>query len=100
MTSPATPMNDAAERYSPLIAEAFHPTLTEREATKKSDAVREKRVAQMPRPIATTKQSGTISTPVMRTWPGQNSVYRLLTTKTQRHQEKNMFFLVSLCLGG
>src|SRR4051812_17925213 len=38
---PATPMNDAAERYSPEMAEAFHPTDTERPATKKSLAVLE-----------------------------------------------------------
>src|SRR4051812_38590229 len=36
---PATPMNEAAERYSPEIAEAFQPTDTERPATKKSLAV-------------------------------------------------------------
>ncbi len=34
------PRNDAAERYSPLIADAFRPGRTEREATKKSDVVR------------------------------------------------------------
>jgi hypothetical protein len=38
---PATPMNDAAERYSPEMAEAFQPTETERPATKKSLAVLE-----------------------------------------------------------
>jgi hypothetical protein len=32
-------MNEAAERYSPEIAEAFQPTDTERPATKKSLAV-------------------------------------------------------------
>src|ERR1700741_3928316 len=38
---PATPMKEAAERYSPEIAEAFQPTDTERPATKKSLAVLE-----------------------------------------------------------
>ena len=33
-------MNEAADRYSPEIAEAFQKTLTDRPATKKSDAVR------------------------------------------------------------
>ena len=32
-TSPATPRNEAAERYSPPIAELFHTGLTERDAT-------------------------------------------------------------------
>jgi hypothetical protein len=32
-------MNEAAERYSPEMAEAFQPTDTERPATKKSLAV-------------------------------------------------------------
>ena len=31
--SPATPRNEAAERYSPPIAEAFHSGETVREAT-------------------------------------------------------------------
>jgi hypothetical protein len=34
-------MNEAAERYSPEMAEAFQPTETERPATKKSLAVLE-----------------------------------------------------------
>ena len=38
---PATPMKDAAERYSPEMADAFQPTETERPATKKSLAVLE-----------------------------------------------------------
>src|SRR6478736_6395550 len=38
---PAMPMNEAAERYSPEMAEAFQPTDTERPATKKSLAVLE-----------------------------------------------------------
>ena len=38
---PAIPMNDAADRYSPEIADAFQPTDTARPATKKSLAVLE-----------------------------------------------------------
>jgi hypothetical protein len=38
---PATPMKEAAERYSPEMAEAFQPTETDRPATKKSLAVLE-----------------------------------------------------------
>src|SRR3989440_2875855 len=48
---PATPMNDAALKYSPEIAEAFHPTLTLRPATKKSCAVLDFRAAQKPSQI-------------------------------------------------
>ncbi|CAN5826716.1 hypothetical protein BH20ACT6_BH20ACT6_14880 [soil metagenome] len=32
-TSPAMPRNEAADRYSPPIADAFHSGPTEREAT-------------------------------------------------------------------
>ena len=42
-SSPATPRNEAAERYSPLIAEAFIRGRTVREATMKSLVVRENR---------------------------------------------------------
>src|SRR5437867_8436070 len=45
---PATPMKDAAERYSPEMAEAFQPTDTERPATKKSCAVLDLRADQKP----------------------------------------------------
>ncbi len=45
-TSPAMPRKEAAERYSPLIAEAFSPGRTEREATKKSEVVRLNRSPQ------------------------------------------------------
>src|SRR4051812_29709630 len=38
---PAMPMNEAADRYSPEMADAFQPTDTERPATKKSLAVLE-----------------------------------------------------------
>src|SRR5258706_15782603 len=48
MTIPATPMKEAADRYSPEMAEAFHPTDTERPATKKSDAVFDLRADQKP----------------------------------------------------
>ena len=44
-------MKDAAERYSPEIAEAFQPTETERPATKKSPADFERPADQ--NPIAT-----------------------------------------------
>src|SRR4051812_33809547 len=45
---PAMPMNEAAERYSPEIADAFQPTETERPATKKSLAVLEVRAERKP----------------------------------------------------
>src|SRR5688572_11453099 len=51
---PATPMNDAADRYSPEIAEAFQPTDTDRPATKKSLAVFDFFADQKPIPIVTT----------------------------------------------
>ena len=41
--SPATPRNDAAERYSPEMAAAFQFGPTDREATRKSLVVRAKR---------------------------------------------------------
>src|SRR6188474_3112347 len=47
-------MNDAADKYSPEIADAFHPTDTDRPATKKSPAVFEFRADQHPIPIVTT----------------------------------------------
>ena len=53
MTMPATPMKEAAERYSPEIAEAFHPTETDLPATKKSDAVRDFLADQKPIQIVT-----------------------------------------------
>src|SRR5690242_17281846 len=54
MTMPAIPMKDAAERYSPEIAEAFQPTETERPATKKSEAVLDLRADQKPIQIVAT----------------------------------------------
>lgn len=50
---PATPMKDAAERYSPEIAEAFQPTETPRPATKKSEALLARPAAQNPMPTVT-----------------------------------------------
>src|SRR3954464_10873403 len=51
---PATPMNEAADRYSPEMAEAFQPTETERPATKKSLAVFEVLAERNPIQIVTT----------------------------------------------
>ena len=51
---PATPMKEAAERYSPEMAEAFQPTETERPATKKSLAVLEVRADRKPIQMVTT----------------------------------------------
>src|SRR5262245_49591706 len=64
------PIKEAALRYSPLMAEAFQKTLTERPATKKSEAVRAMRVAQIPSPMVTptirmTKRSGIQLMPVI-----------------------------------
>ena len=42
------PMKDAADRYSPEIADAFHPTETERPATKKSPVVFDVRAERNP----------------------------------------------------
>ena len=42
--SPATPRNDAAERYSPEIAAAFHCGPMLRDATRKSEVVRDSRM--------------------------------------------------------
>ena len=54
MTSPAIPMNEAAERYSPEMADAFQKTLTDLPATKKSAAEADFFVAQMPRRMVPT----------------------------------------------
>ena len=54
MTIPAIPMNEAAERYSPEMAEAFQPTETDRPATKKSPVVLEVRADQNPMAIVAT----------------------------------------------
>src|SRR5262245_15134352 len=51
---PAIPMNDAADKYSPEMADAFHPTETERPATKKSPVVLDWRADQKPIAIVTT----------------------------------------------
>ena len=51
-------MKEAAERYSPEMAEAFQPTETERPATKKSCAVLDFRADQKPiQTVATTVAS-------------------------------------------
>ena len=46
-------MNEAAERYSPEMADAFHPTDTPRPATKKSEALLARPAAQNPIPTVT-----------------------------------------------
>src|SRR5947209_2243037 len=62
MTIPATPIKEAALRYSPEMADAFQKALTERPATKKSLAVCEIRAAQTPIPIVTSTIRATKST--------------------------------------
>ncbi len=52
-------MNEAADRYSPEIADAFQKTLTDRPATKKSDAVFAFRVAYSPSMIVAAVISAT-----------------------------------------
>src|SRR5215211_7567200 len=44
------PRNDAADRYSPEMAAAFHHGVTAREATNRSDVVRAKRTPYSPSP--------------------------------------------------
>src|SRR3954465_5736104 len=69
---PATPMKEAAERYSPEIADAFQPTETERPATKKSLAVFDCRADQKPMPIVTataTKENAKIQGPTPPNMP-------------------------------
>jgi hypothetical protein len=52
---PATPINEAALRYSPEMALAFQPTETDRPATKKSCAVFDRLADQKPiQMVATT----------------------------------------------
>ena len=46
-------MNEAAERYSPEMADAFQPTDTPRPATKKSEALLARPAAQNPMPTVT-----------------------------------------------
>src|SRR6187549_3283649 len=62
-TSPATPRNDAAERYSPPIADALSRGPTLREATKKSLVVRDTRSPKMPRTSVATETSAIAVTP-------------------------------------
>src|SRR5918999_4452626 len=49
---PAMPRKEAADRYSPEIAAAFHHGVTAREATYRSDVVRTSRTPQKPSPMA------------------------------------------------
>jgi hypothetical protein len=58
-TRPATPRNDAADRYSPPIADALRPGRTVREATKKSLVVRENRQPYAPTASVATKTAVT-----------------------------------------
>ena len=62
-TSPATPRNDAAERYSPPIADALSRGPTLREATKKSLVVRATRSPKMPRTSVATETRAIAVTP-------------------------------------
>src|SRR5262245_23387791 len=62
-TSPATPRNDAAERYSPPIADALSAGRTVREATKKSDVVRLIRSPQIPMPRVSNDTTATAVAP-------------------------------------
>src|SRR5690349_20004906 len=68
---PATPMNEAAERYSPEMADAFQPTDIERPATKKSLEVMEVLAERKPiQTVTTTVMNGELkiqgSTPSMK----------------------------------
>src|SRR3954451_3218930 len=62
-TSPATPRKDAAERYSPPIADALSRAPTLREATKKSLVVRDTRRPKMPRTSVATETRAIAVTP-------------------------------------
>jgi hypothetical protein len=54
MASPATPRNEAAERYSPEMAEALRSAGTARAATRKSAGVRATRTPRAPMMAVTT----------------------------------------------
>jgi hypothetical protein len=56
------PRNDAADRYSPLIAAAFQLGLTDRDATRKSEVVRAKRSPYAPMPIVTSTTTTRLGT--------------------------------------
>jgi hypothetical protein len=62
MTKPARPRNVPADKYSPHTAAAFIRGLTVRDATKKSDVVREYRIENAPSTVEdkTTKTMATI----------------------------------------
>ncbi len=74
---PATPRNDAAERYSPEIAAAFQAGRTVREATRKSLVVRARRTPYAPIiPVARTTSAiatsdSVESVPVIGARPGR-----------------------------
>src|SRR5687768_2819190 len=61
MTRPAMPRKDAADRYSPPMAEAFHSGETVREATRKSLVVRASRRPYMPMPTVAATTRATAS---------------------------------------
>src|SRR5215472_6778059 len=72
MTSPAMPRNDAALRYSPLIAAALAVGRTARAATRKSDVVWAKRRANTPTATVATSMARsptTAATEVTRDLP-------------------------------
>src|SRR5580698_6326448 len=54
MASPAMPRNDAADRYSPQMADAFNVGGTRRAATRKSAGVRATRTPRAPMTAVTT----------------------------------------------
>ncbi len=83
-SSPATPRKDAAERYSPPIADAFRPGRTVREATKKSLVVRENRSPQVP--IA----SVATVTRVTATMPGAAFTRHRSTSSTRSAKSRSL----------
>ena len=83
-TSPATPRKLAAERYSPLMAEAFSPGRTVREATKKSLVVRENLSPQVP--IA----SVAMVTIVTATMPGAMSLRHRSTSLNRSAKSRSL----------
>src|SRR5690606_34517867 len=60
--NPATPRNEAAERYSPDTAAAFHRGPTLREATRKSEVVRAQRTPYTPRVTVATAAASSAAT--------------------------------------
>ncbi len=78
------PRNDAAERYSPPIAEAFSSGLTDREATKKSDVVRETRTPNVPM----TKVASTTAT--IAATGHQRARHRVTTPRPGRRTSRSL----------